>query len=325
MMSTLSLKVVSAYRGLADYVSAARPKLPSDWAKLWLEYAIEPYWAEWAQGQFNETRTREQLNSPITSLDELMAEVECLEHSGIEWLVEEAYQKIAGVLPSPLSERAVCIYAADPENTWLWEHGVVGTGIGDNILLQINPFAKDWPVWVPYVLAHEYHHAVWGYNYFVVRGKAHMDLLTGLVIDGQADSFAKMLYPELRPLWIDALTPVQEAEQWDKMQDHLTGNDGAAYRRFFFGDERSGTPGHTAYTIGYHIVQAYLAAHPTSTVLDLMDEEAEVILAESGYRPQEYNHLSLPETTAGATPGGQWPLQPGSRCADPQSGRRLCR
>jgi uncharacterized protein YjaZ len=207
MTSTSSLKIVSAYRGLADYVSVAKSKPPSEWGKLWLEYAIGPYWAEWAQGQFNEARTREQLSRPIMSLDELTVEIECLMRSGIERLVEEAYSRITRVLPSPLPERAVCIYAADPENIWLREHGVVGTGIGDNILLQINPFAQDWSLWVSYVLAHEYHHAVWGYNYFAVQGKSYMDLLTGLVIDGEADSFAKMLYPELQPSWINALTP----------------------------------------------------------------------------------------------------------------------
>ena len=138
---------------------------------------------------------------------------------------------------------------------------------------------------IPYVLAHEYHHAIWGYNYFAVQGKTHMDLLTGLLIDGQADSFARMLHPELQPTWINALTPLQETEQWNRLQEHLVGNDESIYRRFFFGDASSGTPRHTAYTIGYHIVQAYLQAHPTAMVLDLMNVEARTILAESGYRP----------------------------------------
>jgi uncharacterized protein YjaZ len=198
---------------LAKCICAAKSKPHPDLEQLWLEYAIEPYWAEWAKGQFNEARTREQMNKPITSLGELAAEVESLMHSGVEELVEEAYSKITSVLPSPLPERTVCIYAVDPQNTWVRENGVVGTGIGDNILLQINPFGENWQLWVSYVMAHEYHHAVWGYNYFAVQGKTHMDLLTGLLIDGEADSFAKMLYPEMQPAWTRALTPVQEAEQ----------------------------------------------------------------------------------------------------------------
>ena len=285
MTTQPSLKIVSAYHGMARYISAARSMPEPDLTRLWLEYAVDPYWAEWAQGQFNEGRTRAQLSTPITDLDGLAAEVDLLTGSGIEGLVEDAYRQITRVLPSPLPERAVCIYAGDPGNAWLRENGVVGTGIGDSILLQINPLGEYWRLWVPYVMAHEYHHAVWGYTYFAVQGKTYMDLLTGLLIDGQADSFAKMLYPDMQPGWIDALTPAQEAEQWRRMREYLAGNDEAVYKRFFFGDAASGTPGSTAYTIGYHIVQAYLEAHPTLTVLDLMKEEARTVLAESGYRP----------------------------------------
>jgi uncharacterized protein YjaZ len=112
-----------------------------------------------------------------------------------------------------------------------------------------------------------------------------LDLLTGLLIDGQADTFAKILYPERQPSWINALTAVEEAVQWEKMQEYLFGNDPTIYKRFFFGDQASGTPNNTAYTIGYHIVQAYLRSHPTQTVFDLMSRDAREILSESGYMP----------------------------------------
>lgn len=283
--STSSLTIVSAYRGLTDYINAAKLRPSSDWEKLWLEHAIEPFWAEWAQGQFNEARTRDQLSKPILNLEELAVEVDHLMNSRVEQLIETAYTQITQVLPSPLANRAVCIYAADPGNQWLREQGVVGTGIGDNILLQINPMAQNWPAWVPYVLAHEYHHAVWGYNYFAVQRKSHMDLLTGLLIDGEADTFARLLHPDLHPVWINALTPTEEAVQWEIMQEYLMGNDGATYERFFFGDSVNRTPSHTAYTIGYRIVQAYLKRHPTQTVFDLMNKEAQEILSESGYEP----------------------------------------
>jgi uncharacterized protein YjaZ len=282
---TSSLGIVCAYPGQADYAQAARANPQSEWQRLWLEYAVEPYWAEWAQGQFNEARTRQQIARPILNLDELSAEVEGLKSSGIEALVETAYDQITQRLPPTVPRHVVCIYAADPENQWVREQGVVGEGIGENILLKVNPLGKDWSRLVPYVLAHEYHHAIWGHNYFGVQRKTHMDLLTGLFIDGEADTFALELYPEAQPVWINALTPEQEARQWETMQPFLSGNDSAVYERFFFGEAASGTPSHTAYTIGYHIVQAYLKRHPGQTVLELMDKEARQILSESGYEP----------------------------------------
>jgi hypothetical protein len=39
-----------------------------------------------------------------------------------------------------------------------------------------------------------------------------MNLLTGLLVDGEADSFARMLHPGLKPWLIDALTPAQKTE-----------------------------------------------------------------------------------------------------------------
>ncbi len=270
---------------MADYVQAARMNPQSEWQRLWLEYVIEPYWAEWAQGQFNEIRIRKHLSEPFLNLDELNAEVQHLKVSGIEQFVEKAYGEIIQKLPPCVSQHVVCIYAANPDNQWVREQGVVGEGVGENILLNINPLGKDWSRLIPYVLAHEYHHAIWGNNYFGVKRKTYMDLLTGLLIDGEADSFAKMLYPEAQPGWISALTPEEETIQWARMQAYLWGNDEVVYERFFFGDSDSGTPGGTAYTIGYHIVQGYLTQHPEQSVIDLMNKEAREILAESGYKP----------------------------------------
>jgi hypothetical protein len=163
-----SLRIVSAYRGMARYVEAARSTSRPDLAALWWVHAVEPYWAQWAEGQFNEARTREQLRRPVFDLDGLASAVERLAQSGVEPLVADAYDEITRALPSPLPERVVCIYAADPQNAWVRENGVVGTGIGDNILLQINPLGENWQGAVRYAMAHEYHHAVWGYTYFAL-------------------------------------------------------------------------------------------------------------------------------------------------------------
>jgi ABC-type Fe3+ transport system substrate-binding protein len=43
MILNPSLKIVSAYHGLAQYVSVAKSMPNPDLNKLWLEYAIEPF------------------------------------------------------------------------------------------------------------------------------------------------------------------------------------------------------------------------------------------------------------------------------------------
>ena len=277
------LKIISAYLGMKEYIRTARqmPGAPLD--EIWWIYAVAPFWSDWAEGQFNEPRLQAQFSSPIIALDDLAVEVDLLAQSGVESLVERAYTAIAAVLPSCVAEPVVCIYALDPANKAVVErmNGVIGSSVGDNTLLQINPLAPGWQAWLPFVLAHEHHHAVWGYHYFYLQGHTSADLLTTLLIDGQADWFAHNLYPKLQPAWVHALTPTQEIEQWRRMQPHLASTDGALQAGVMFGDDQ--TPWCTGYTIGYHIIEAYMRVHPGAQTTDLLAKDAHELLADSGY------------------------------------------
>jgi len=277
------LKIISAYYGMAKYIQTARQMPDVPLAEIWWIYAVAPFWADWADGQFNEQRLQAQFSNPIPALDDLAVEVDLLAQSGVEGLVECAYAEIAVALPPGVAEPVVCIYALDPANKRVVErqNGVAGGGVGDNILLQINPLTPDWQAWVPFVLAHEHHHAVWGYHYFYLQGHNSADLLTTLLSDGQANWFAHTLYPELQPAWDHALTPVQEIEQWRRMQPHLSSTDGDLQASFMFGDDQ--TPWCTGYTIGYHMIEAYLRAHPRTQITDLLKKDAHEILADSRY------------------------------------------
>jgi uncharacterized protein YjaZ len=277
------LKIISAYLGMKEYIRTARqmPEVPLD--EIWWIYAVAPFWGDWAAGQFNEPRLQAQFSTPITALDDLAVEVDLLAQSGVEQLVESAYTEISAALPPCVVGPVVCIYALDPADKGTVErrNGVAGSGVGNNTLLQINPLAQDWQAWVPFVLAHEYHHSAWGYHYFYLQGHTSADLLTTLLIEGQADWFAHALYPGLRPSWDYALTPAQEAGQWRRMQPHLASSDAALHAGFMFGDEH--TPWCTGYTIGYHIIEAYMRAHPGVLITDLFDKDAHELLADSGY------------------------------------------
>jgi uncharacterized protein YjaZ len=267
------LHIISAYQGIFVYIRAARQHSQTDWISLWKQHAIEPYWESWAAGQFNEERTRQQMQNPITDLDALTIEADLLACSGVEQIIQDAYARMTALLPSPASSRTICIYPLDPADRGTVErmHGVVGTCVGDNILMQINPTAPGWLDWVPYVLAHEYHHTIWGYNYFAVQGYTKMDLLTGFIVDGQADSFAGALFPDFIPLWVNGLTPQQEASLWLEVRSRLRSEDPADYRRFMFGDEAAGIPWCAGYTLGYRLVQNYLRKHSGQSWVDLLN------------------------------------------------------
>ena len=69
-----------------------------------------------------------------------------------------------------------------------------------------------WEAVVPWGLAHEYHQTVWGYYHFFLKRNTQMDLLTGLISDGQVDSFAKSLNTNISVPWINALSEQGRAE-----------------------------------------------------------------------------------------------------------------
>lgn len=276
---------------MAAYVAAAKASLAADPATdlraLWQQHVIDPYWDAWAAGQHNEARLREEMAQPITDLDGLAGVAAALAASNVEAVVRGAYDQIRQRLPYHDDAIAICIRAADPQDRGLVAdlNGVVGATVGGNTLLTINPAGQDWPSWVQYVLAHERHHSAWGYHYYYLQGGARRDLLVSLISEGTADSFARLLCPELLPRWIAALSPEEEARQWQAIRPLLDQPDwdGELYRRFFFGNAELGTPAFTGYTLGYRIVQGYLKNHPEAGVYDWTLAAPETILAGSGY------------------------------------------
>ena len=274
--------VIPLFEGQQAYIDAARAHPPQSLASLWQQYVIEPWWPLWGEGQFNEARVRENVSSPVLDLNGLQRVLSALQAAGVEAQVQAIYEHITRYLPSALPERAVALLALDPADTAVSERmgGVVGECVGDNILLRVNP-VEGWLDWLKYTLAHEYHHASWGYHHYALKGRQGWQLLDALITEGEADSFARLLYPHLSPNWISALTPEQELEQWEALRPLLSSSDSALYPRFMFGD--AVTPPGTGYTIGYHIVQAYLRRHPAEIVSEWLDHDPQAILAGSGY------------------------------------------
>ena len=277
------MKIVSAYRGMADYAAAARSTPDADRVQLWQELAIQPYWADWAAGQPAEGRVRQSYAKPMEELDLLQERAALLAASGVEQVVAATLERLAVLLPK-VEETAVCIYAVSPQNRVVSErqHGVIGQCIGENILLCIDPTTPDWLAWVPQVLAHEYHHSVWGYNWYFVRENGPADLLTSMICDGQAEVFGYQLAPSVKPLW-PHFGAGEEAELWAGVQEHLTATDMQTYMTYMFGSQEAGVPWCFGYQVGYHIVKAYLGAHPEKRVVDLLEMDAREILRESGY------------------------------------------
>jgi uncharacterized protein YjaZ len=165
-------------------------------------------------------------------------------------------------------------------------NGVLGSNVGaGKIWLEIYPNGA-WLNWIPYTVAHEYHHRVWLDQHDGQLQTA--DLLDSMVLEGKADSFARLLYPDRHAPWTEALTPEQELNQWQAMQKYLNARSDATQQKFMFGGlvGNNDVPLWTGYTIGFHIVQSYLQKHPDVTVDEWTMLNAHDLLDQSGYNPK---------------------------------------
>lgn len=150
------------------------------------------------------------------------------------------------------------------------QNGVVGACVFGNIILNVNPLADGWAEWIPYVFAHEYHHSVWGHHWYVLNGGLEGNFLEYMISEGQADAFAKSLFPGLQPQWLRAFTECEETDVWDKLKPVLFSTDRDGFTKYMFGEEESGLPWCTGYTVGHLMVSRYLELHPNLSFTDLI-------------------------------------------------------
>ena len=265
--------IVSAYEGMADFIKAAQDDPDADLYSLHRQKAIDPY-----EAMCRSEKASYYFKVAPFDLDPkvLADEVERLRDSGVEEVVEEALYRASALLPGP--DITVCIYPADPASPFTRQRGVGGYAVDSRrIVLIINPVG-DWLYLVPFTVAHEYHHAVWMACCFTGWGNSGV---FNLVFEGRADSFAHLVYPYATP-WTNVLTPEEELIQWQAIQPYLRRTNYNFRRHVMIGDGED-VPLWTGYAIGFHIVQAYLRAHPEVSIEEWTAMDPEVILTESGY------------------------------------------
>lgn len=271
--------IIPGYEGMASYVEAAKSDPDADLEELYREYVVDPYWEECAAGGEYRILAERAIANPIEDIDDLAKNVTTIAETEIEQIVVEALEKSADVLPGP--HTTVCIYASDPQLSWGRMRGVRGFTAGTGkIWIQLSP-EKDWLEWIPYTVAHEYHHSVWTENHFKWYKKSN--LLNYLIFEGRADSFAHYLYPDKLASWTTAISIDEEERQWEELRENLEKTEQEQKRDFMFGNRIRSIPTWTGYTIGFHIVQLYIENHPNVSIEEWTAMGADELFKESGY------------------------------------------
>jgi len=254
-----------------------------DYEELWNRYAIQPYWeriSQWAPFDMSDRKPK-----PIRDIDKLKQQIKLLKEMNINEIKSE-FMKALNALPDYYDDtRVVAIYPLDDENIIVKErqNGVVGACVSGNIVINVNPFAQDHFMWIPYVFAHEYHHCLWGsYWYGVRQGGCTGSLIEAMLTDGQADSFAKSIYPTLRPSWIHQIPEELEKQLWVKHYSKVLNDTDFDYCRYMFGDVDSGIPWCAGYYYGYKIIDCFRKHNKEIGFKNIIEMSAEEIFNKSG-------------------------------------------
>jgi hypothetical protein len=129
---------------------------------------------------------------------------------------------------------------------------------------------------------------------YQLRGQPGLEvpLLHWIVHTGRAAAVVRDLYPTLAFPWSEGLTPEQVVTVTERVDDYAM----ATYRSDYRGNSEVaqvlfGNPDNVRYPLwgglylGDQIVQAYRAAHPDLSLVELMDVPPETLIEDSGYQP----------------------------------------
>lgn len=276
----MTLELLPVFDHLDGYISETKSG-NTDVQALWEKYAIEPYWSKLSKYAPFDISDRKP--KPVLEVTELEKRVQLLKQ--LNWTaIHAAFEKAVAALPDYDDTMYIGIYPLLNPSICETQNGVWGNCTWGNMIINIDPVASDYALWVPYVFAHEYHHNIWGNNWFNERkGELNPIFLNDLLSDGLADSFALSLNPELRPKWLFDMSSETEKHLWCKHYAHLVKQADVNYPKYMFGDEKEGIPWCAGYAIGFRIVQQYIRSHPQTSMTELLDMTPSDIFTESGY------------------------------------------
>lgn len=150
-------------------------------------------------------------------------------------------------------------------------HGVTGFAQQNAMVLMLDP-DKISDKSIREIVAHEYHHLVYmeisDYN----TRTAH--LLEKVVMEGKAETFTKILYPDYEVHWIEPLSNVEKHRVWSFIDENKYSVSEEDYSVLNNGSISKELPSWSNYRMGYQIMQQYLKKNP-----DLPIEEWTVVKA----------------------------------------------
>lgn len=290
--------VVFVDKEMREYIEKARNN-EGNMDKLYKEIVLEPisyeagmsikHLPDWASTHFK----------VIKDLDGLENEINILAKEDavgiVEGILEECNNFIHG------SDATVYIFPSNTDKRIIKRTMIGGVGgfaqENGSIFLFVNPANIKWKENLKSTLAHEYHHVI-----CMGRNCDTRNLLYYLLLEGRADSFAHIVYPNVDISYIPSISIMTQREVWNEIKPNLETGDVNYRNKVMLGgyietpEGCKKIPCPCGYAIGYNIVQEFIENNPEVTIDEWTDMKAIDILEKSGYedslgkRLEKYNN-----------------------------------
>lgn len=204
---------------------------------------------------FSTPRSISKLNEYINQLNEM--------HSEIIHILKEGLKDSTDILSG--GDYKIYLTPFNPDESSSYMKGVAGFADKGNIVLQLDPyqFTKDS---LKSTLAHEYHHAV--YMEFSDYNTRLHHLLDSVLMEGKADLFTKIIYPNYSVPWIEPLSPDTSEIVWNYIKENKYSYKIEDITNLHFGSGTDGLPQWSNYKMGYQVMESYLSQNPNMSVED---------------------------------------------------------
>ncbi|WP_456272536.1 DUF2268 domain-containing protein [Bacillus sp. AK031] len=200
--------------------------------------------------------------SPNTNIQKLKDSAEkLLEKDGqIQELIEEALADTVNHMEG--MDKTIVVMPADPTDVFVVEKmkGTAGYALSENVvMLQIDPsFNEDM---LKYSVAQTYHLTMQMEN----MAMTNENLLESFVLDGKADAFASIVYPDQQAPWTEPFSERLKNKVIEELKESKNLLDEQTYYQFT-GYAKRGIPLWSNTKIGYEITQSYLENHPEAAI-----------------------------------------------------------
>ena len=262
-------KIINYYQENLDFLDKAR-KEPNNLEVLYKETVIE----ELRNNGFSYDELSEWMFSTPTNLEALEESMDRLIDKQIllNESIKEALSDSASKLPG--GDKTVHILPARPE-FFLHDKHVFGLVWNENsMLILINPSFLEEDL--KYSVAHEYHHTV----FMETAVYTPYNLLEDIIVEGKATMFAEIIYPDVENPWNKSFSSKDE-NTWKIFMDNLESSNSEVLDDFQNGNQWTGIPMWSNYTIGYQVMEKFLEHNPNLTIEEWTQMGSKDILEKS--------------------------------------------